>query len=523
METSHTLRTMLARGVEYGGERPAIIEGVRSLTFLELAERTNRMGNALLSLGLAKGDRVAILSRNSVENAEAYFSIPGAGLVLVMLNFRLSSAEMRTVLDDAGASVLMVSAEYRELADAMKDRLGMVRHFIAIGSPNAGLKNGWLSYETLLAGGDASPPKVDIEGDDLAALMYTSGTTGAPKGCMISHGNFYHVGRSMARELGTGKDDVCIIPTALFHAAGLVILMNGIGCGIPSIIMPQWDAEDFMWLIDKYQVSIGVLATPMLLFFVNHPQSDRYRLGSLRQLLFAGAPVTPVIFQRAIERFGNIFIHGFGTTETTGSVSILRTCDVALALVEGRMEILGSCGTAYADIIFEVVRENGESVIAGEVGEIRVRGEGLSLGYWHNDEETARAFRQGWYYTGDLGRQDEYGMLSVVGRKKDMIITGGENVFPAEVENVLYRHPDLQQVAVIGIADAIWGEMVAAFVVCKEEAQVSEKDLKVFCRQHIAGYKVPKKIVFIDSLPLSASGKVLKSHLKQRFSTEAAL
>ena len=225
----------------------------------------------------------------------------------------------------------------------------------------------------------------------------------------------------------------------------------------------------------------------------------------------------PVIFQQAIKRFGNIFVHGFGTTETTGSVSILRTGALAKALAEGRSEILGSCGTAYMDTLFEVVQESGELVTAGEVGEIRVQGAGLTLGYWRNDEETSRAFRQGWYYTGDLGRQDECGMLYIVGRKKDMIITGGENVFPAEVENVLYRHPDLQQVAVIGIADSVWGEMVTAFVVCKEEAKATEDELKAFCRQHIAGYKVPKRIVFVDGLPMSASGKVMKSRLKQQF------
>lgn len=402
--TAYTLRSLLARGVEYGGERPAIIEGEKSLTFNQLAERTNRIGNALLDLGLKKSDRVAIFSRNSLENAESYFSIPNAGLILVMLNYRLTANEILTILDDAEASVLIVSAEYRELIENIEDRLHSVRNFIGIDSPGSSFRESWLRYDDLLAKGSPHTPGVELKDDDLAALMYTSGTTGAPKGCMISHGNFAHVGRTMAKELGTGKDDVGIIPAALFHAAGLVILMNDIYFGIPSVIMPMWDVEEFMRLIEKFHVSLGVLATPMLLYFASHPHCDQYCLNSLRQILFAGAPVMPAIFQQAIERFGNIFVHGFGTTETSGSVSMLRTGEVAQALAAGRNEVLGSCGTVYLDTIFELVDDNGVVVAPGEIGEIRVQGGGLASGYWRKDYDTAQAFREGWYYTGDLGR-----------------------------------------------------------------------------------------------------------------------
>lgn len=512
-----TLQSMLAKSLASRPDSLAIIAGTRRATFRQLADRTRRMGNALLDLGLARGERVAILGRNSIENAESYLAVPNAGLVLVMLNYRLAASEIRAVLADSQPAVLMVQEEFTGHIEQIADSLGFIRHFVHIGT-EAARPAGWLQYEALIDHGHPGEPEVDLTEDDLAALMYTSGTTGAPKGCMVSHGNLYHVGRSMACEMASGPDNVGIIPAPLFHASGLVVLMNGYFGGTASVIMPRWNVVDFMELVETHQVTSGVLATPMLMFLVEHPRAGDYDLRSLRRLLFAGAPVAPVVYASAIKKFGNIFVHGFGTTETVGSVSILRPGDVDRALREGRTEILGSCGTPYLDTRAEIVDEHDRQIPPGTIGEIRVRGRGLTRGYWHRPEETRQAFRHGWYYTEDLGRVDDLGFIYIVGRKKDMIITGGENVFPAEVESVLYRHPAVEQAAVTGIADAIWGEAVTAFIVKKPGAEVSEGDLRSFCRQKIAGYKVPKKVHFIDSLPLTASGKVLKSALKKQYS-----
>lgn len=513
-----TLKTMLARSLEFRPDNLAIVEGMRRATFRELADRTRRMGNGLLDLGLGKGERVAILGRNSMENGESYLAVPNAGLVLVMLNYRLSPNEIQAILADSQPAALIVHEEFVGHIEQILNNLGSVQYFIHIGD-KTGTPNGWLHYETLIENARAGEPEVEITEEDLAALLYTSGTTGTPKGCMVTHRNLYHVGRSMALEMGIGLDNIGIIPAPLFHASGLVILMNGLYSGTASVIMPRWNVVEFMELVEKYKVTTGVMATPMLMFFVDHPMNGEYDLRSLRKLLFAGAPVTPAVFEKAIEKFGNIFVHGFGTTETVGSVSILRTLEVEQALSEGRPEILGSCGRSYMDTQAEVVDDNDLKVPPGIIGEIRVRGLGMTLGYWHKEEETRHAFRNGWYYTEDLGRVDERGFIYIVGRKKDMIISGGENVFPAEVENVLYRHPAVEQAAVIGITDAIWGEAVTAFIVKKADSQLSENDLRAFCRNEIAGYKVPKKVYFIDSLPLSASGKVLKSSLKKQFSS----
>ncbi|WP_028321034.1 class I adenylate-forming enzyme family protein [Desulfatiglans anilini] len=514
MNTIGTLRMVVARNLEYNPDRPALILGDRRYTFGQFADRTRRMGNALLDMGLRKGDRVAILSKNSIENAESYFSIPNAGLVLVMLNFRLAPQEILTILMDSGATVLMVNEEYLGHVEEIRRDLDFVKHFIFIG-PVEKTPPGWFHYESLIAMSSPEEPATEISEDDLAALMYTSGTTGAPKGCMATHRNYYHAGRSLTLELKMNPDDVNIIPSPLFHATGEVVLMNGMYSGTPSIIMPQWDAEMFMQLVERYRVTSGMLATPMLLFLVEHPDAGKYDLSSIQKMFFAGAPVTPVVFQRAIERFGNVFLHLFGTTETVGQATILRTEEIAQALADGDTEILSSCGRSFADMQSVVVDENDRPVPPGVVGEIKVRGLGTTLGYWNKPAETRKDFRDGWYYPLDLCRMDEKGFIYVVDRKKDMIITGGENVYPAEVENVLYKHPTVAQAAIVGMPDDRWGQVVTAIVVRKDGAEVCEEDLRSFCRKEIAGYKVPKRVLFVDSLPISASGKILKYKLRE--------
>ena len=511
-----TLRTVIARNLEYNPEKTALIESRRQYTFREFAERTHSMGNALLELGLRKRDRVAILSKNSIENAETYFSIPNAGLVLVMLNFRLAPPEILTILKDAQASVLMVSEEYLEHIEKLKADLTFIKHFIFIGH-KANTPIGWFHYESLIAKAPSHVPAVPVYEDDLAILMYTSGTTGAPKGCMGTHANLYHVGRSLTLEMKMNQDDVGIVASPLFHATGEVVLMNDMFSGTTSVIMTMWDTEEFMHLVEKHKVTTGMIATPMLLFLVQNPKASRYDLSSLKKLFFAGAPVTPIVFQQAIEKFGNVFLHLFGTSETVGQATVLRIADVTRALAEGKEEILSSCGRSFTDMQSEVVDENDNPVPPGQIGEIRVRGLGTTLGYWNKDEATREVFRNGWYYPMDLCKVDAQGYIYVVDRKKDMIITGGENVYPAEVENILYKHPAVGQTAVIGTKDEKWGETVTALIVKKADSEINEESIKSFCKTEIAGYKVPKKVFFVESLPMSASGKLLKYKLREQY------
>ncbi len=513
MNTLCTLRTFLTRNMAYHPNKPAFIEGERHLTFAEFTARTYSMGNALLSLGLKKGDRVAMLSHNSIENAECYFSIPNAGLVLVMLNFRLAAREIKTILADSGASALIVNEKYLGHIEEIKRELGDLKHFIFIGY-KSGLPSGYRHYEELIKAGSPSVPETAVTEDDLAAFIYTSGTTGAPKGCMATHRNLYHAGRSLNVVMDLGEEDVEIIASPLFHATGISCIFPAVYAGLTSVIMPQWDVAEFLRMVEKYHVSTGMIATPMLLFLVDYPDISKYDVSSLRYIFFAGAPVTPVVYKKALEIFGNIFIHLFGTSETVGHTAVLTPKDISRALEEGDDDVFSSCGRSSPDMESVIVDENDRPVSPGEVGEIKVRGLGTTLGYWNNEETTKKDFRNGWYYPLDLCRVDEKGFIYVVDRKKDMIITGGENVYPAEVENILYKHPSVRQTAVIGFPDRKWGEIVTAVVVKKDGVGVSEEDLRTFCRQEIAGYKVPKKVLFVDELPMSTSGKILKYKLR---------
>lgn len=515
MQDFATLKTIVARNLEYHPDKIALIEGERQLSFRQFADRTRAMGNALLTLGLKKGDRVAILSQNSIENAETYFSIPNAGLVLVMLNFRLASPEILTILRDARVGALMVNERFMASIEAIRENLSFVDHFIFIGD-RAKTPDGWHHYESMIENASTDIPPTDVEEQDLAALMYTSGTTGSPKGCMGTHGNFYHIGRSLTLEMKTDGTDVGIVASPLFHATGEVVLMNCMYSGTTAVIMPAWDTEEFMRLVQAHRVTTGMIATPMMLFLVQHPRNQEYDLTSLKKLFFAGAPVTPVVFQQAIALFGNVFLHLFGTSETVGQITILRREDITRALEQGKTEILASCGKSFADMQAEVVDEFGVPVAPGEVGEIRARGLGVTMGYWNKPEETAKVFRNGWYYPLDLCRMDADGFIYVVDRKKDMIITGGENVYPAEVENVLYEHPAVAQAAVIGTPDEKWGEAVTAFIVKKKEMTMTPEEVMRFCKERIAGYKTPKKILFVDALPMSVSGKILKYKLREK-------
>jgi acyl-CoA synthetase (AMP-forming)/AMP-acid ligase II len=420
------------------------------------------------------------------------------------------------ILEDAQISVLMVNEEYLPQYEQIKDKLGFVKQFIFIGD-KAKMPAGWHHYETLIEQTPSHEPKVEVFEDDLAALMYTSGTTGAPKGCMATHGNYYHAGRSLTLEMKMNRDDMGIIASPLFHATGEVVLMNDMYSGTPSIVMTMWDTVEFMRLVQTHKVTTGMLATPMLLFLVQHPDSGKFDLSSMKKVFFAGAPVTPVIFQEAIKKFGNCFVHLFGTTETVGQVTILRTEDIEDALKKGNTEILGSCGRSFTDMQALIVDEDDKPVAPGAVGEIKVRGLGTTKGYWNKEQETKKDFRNGWYYSLDLCRVDEEGFIYVVDRKKDMIITGGENVYPAEVESTLYKHPAVGQAAVIGLKDEKWGEIVTALVVRKAGQETTEEDIRAFCKKEIAGYKVPKKVMFVDTLPISASGKLLKYRLRETY------
>jgi len=465
---------------------------------------------------LKKGDRVAFYGENSLEFAESYLHALCSGLVLVPLNFRLAPQEVITILSDSEPSVIIAKENYADKIEEIKKNLPFVKEYVYVGSGKAPI--GWRSYEELIMMSSASEPQVEILANDLAVLMYTSGTTGLPKGVMQTNLNHYHDARSVACTMFVTHDDVGLVATPLYHVAGTTSFFVHLYRGCTNVILPRWDTELFLSTVEKEKIGTGMLVTPMIMFLANYPDLKKYDTSSLKHIYFGGAPVSAQIYKKFIETFGNVLGHYFGTTETTGGSVALTYADIAEALEKGNDKIFGSCGRRNSlDMQTLIVDENDNVVSPGKSGEMKARGLGVTLGYWRKEEATRTDFRNGWYYPLDICTVDEDGYIYVIDRKKDMIISGGENIYPSEIENVLYQHPDIRDAAIIGLPDSKWGESVTAVIALKEGKQVVEKQIVEYLRGKIASYKIPKSIVFDDDFPRSPSGKILKYKLREKY------
>jgi long-chain acyl-CoA synthetase len=503
-------------GAHKYGDRPAIIFDDRVITFTELHERTRRLANGLLGLA-SPGDRVAILSQNRPEYVEAYFGVPLAGMALNFLNYRLAPRELARIVADAEATVILVEDEYLELVASIRADMPSVKTVVALGSGSADLV-----YDELLAGASAGEPGVSVEESDLAWLIYTSGTTGMPKGAMLSHRNVLAaIGSWMAHGSSRFGSDVALMPFPLCHIAGIGMVSNVL-LGVTLVLRRQYEALDAMELIDRYQVTASSFAPTMLSMLLQHPRIDEFDLTSLRTIAYGGASMPVEVLKRAMARFPRAeFVQGFGMTELSGNVLFFDPEAHRLAVAE-RPELLAAAGRSMAFSRLRLVDDEMRDVPVGEVGEVVVQGDQVMLGYWRRPEANEEAFAGGWFHTGDMGRADDEGFVAIVDRKKDMILTGGENVYSREVEEVIYTLPGVAEAAVFGVPDQHWGENVCAAVVLEPGATVTEQAVIDLCRENLAGYKKPKRVVFVDELPRNASGKVLKRDLRTRHTEDDA-
>lgn len=514
-----TIRTLLDRNAMLYPEKIAMkeIDGTRAYTYKELKDRTNRMGNALYDLGIKKGERVAILSQNSFEYIESSLSVPNAGLIYVVCNFRLAPPEIASVLADAEPSILFVQDQFVDIAQNLKSFLPSVKHFVYFGDP-AKKPDGWLDYEGLIRNASPSDQTSDIFEDDIAMLMYTSGTTGLPKGVMQTHGNFYHAGRVCSRNNNLSMDDHVFVVCPMYHITAHYTFFGSFYVSAPAYIFPRWDVDLFLSTTEKEKLTAGMFATPMVMMILDSPNLKRYDVSSWRNLWFAGAGIIPSVYKQFIDTFGNILGEHHGTTESTGVTTNLSPRDIQEAFDRGDFNILESCGKASYDMEILVVDENNTPVPSGGIGEMIIRGPGISLGYWRKEEATKKAFQGEWFHTEDVCSIDEWGYIRVIDRLKDMIITGGENVYPAEVEKVLHQHPYVKESCVIGTPHPVWGEAVTAVIVLRNGEAVTPSDFINYCKGKIAGYKVPKIIHFIPEMPRNAAGKIMKRELREQFS-----
>ncbi len=517
-----TVRTLINRNAVLYPEKTAMkeYETGKSCTFAGLRDRAMRIGAAVYSLGARPGDRVGIMSQNSYEFMELTLSVPASGLVFVPVNFRLAPREMAGVLADAEPVVLFVDEQFVKAAQEIKGEIPSVREFVHIG-PVETRPQGWHGFEELI--GQSAPDgwNTPVAEGDLAMLMYTSGTTGVPKGVMQTHLNLYHCGRTCAFNNRIDTDDIGFTICPMYHVTATTSFLGPFYKGSTSILFQKWDAEGLFRAAHEQHIVAGMLATPMVRMLLEAwpALKGKYDISSMNKLWFAGAGIIPSVYKQFIDTFGCILGEHHGTTETTGVTANLSAGDIRKELTDDNLRVLESCGRDAYDCEIMIVDDNDDPVVPPGEGEMKVRGLGTSLGYWRKQEQTNKAFRNGWFYTEDICHIDEKGYIYIIDRKKDMIITGGENVYPAEIEKVLNEHPAVRESSAIGVPHPVWGEAIAAIVVLNEGEKLADSDMIQYCKGKIAGYKVPKIVHFIEEMPRNPAGKISKPDLRRRFSS----
>jgi len=504
---------MISRNARRYPEKEGIIFEDKRFTWRQINERVNKLVRGLNRMGISKGDRVAVLSGNCHQYWECYCAGGKSGIVVVPLNYRLAGRELLYILNNAEANGIIIGPEYVDTIRSIAKDLKVTKHFIIFGSSLPD----FLSYEDLLQKemGDELEPSVSES--DLFWIMYTSGTTGRPKGVMINHKNVMTDALDDMLAYQMKYDDVQLVTAPLYHASGTAISYSAMYVGAKLVFMKRWDANNALELIEKEGVTTSWWNSAMLTDLLNSPLLRQKQHNLLRSIMYAGSPMPVELLKRAFPVFGKIFWGLYGLTENTSSATYLPIEEHYTEGPENKVKRLYSVGKELISLHVRVVNNKMEDVKPGEVGEIVIKGDTVMQGYWHNPEATRETIKDGWLLTGDLAKVDEGGYIYIVDRKKDMIISGGENIYSKEVEDVINSHPSVLESAVIGVEDAKWVESVMAIVVLRPGQKVSSEGLIKYCKQNLASYKKPKFVEFVESLPRNPSGKILKADLKKEY------
>lgn len=482
--------------------------GYLPITFREWNRAANRAANWLATLGVGKGDLVAILCLNCVEYLDIWFACGKLGAIMQTLNWRLTSRELGALLSEATPHVLVYGPEFTSQARAIRGSAPGIKHYVAL-DPAGVATYGDRDFAERDVCPDSPPPPVELDWDSPWALVYTGGTTGLPKGAILTHGNVTWNSVNSVMSWGLTPQDRTMLNMPLFHTGGLNVLTAPlVHIGGVSIVCKGFDVDQVFDLIEEQGVTVYFGVPTMFIAQQEHPRWNRADFSGLRWVVTGGAPCPPPVFERFWER-GVDFKMGYGLTESGPNTFWLPS--------EDARRKPNSVGVPLFHVDVKVVGPNGEKCGPNEVGELLIRGPQVVPGYWHRPEESAQAIRDGWLHTGDLARYDSEGYYYIVGRLKDMIISGGENVYPAEVEAVLSEHPSVSSAALIGVPDPRWGEVGRAIVVVKQGHEPAEDDLIQFCQERLARYKTPRSVVFVDSLPLTGAGKVDKRLLVELY------
>jgi long-chain acyl-CoA synthetase len=486
----------------------ALVQGDRVQTWQESYQRSCQVAQALKAAGVGNQDRVAFLDKNSIEHFEVFYGCALLNAVSVDVNFRLAAPEVAFIVNDARAKVFIVGPDFVPVLDAIAGDLTHTKKIVVIGGHPQ-----HESYESWVARYQAVDPGVEPKTGDVAFQLYSSGTTGRPKGVMLTNENFMGI-LPTSRDLWMmNANSINLVAMPLFHIGGSGWATAGQYNGCKSIVVREaTDVAGLVKLIGQQRITHAFMVPALLAFTLMVPDIDKADFSSLKLIAYGASPISEQVLAASLKTFKCDFVQVYGLTETTGVVTMLSHEDHD---VDGpKKHLLRSCGKPSMGIELKIVDETGKQLPAGEVGEIIIRSKQVMKGYWNMAEETAKTIRNGWFYTGDAGYTDKAGYVYIHDRVKDMIVSGGENVYPAEVENALMKHPAVGDVAVIGIPDDRWGEVPLAIVVRKPDVAVTEDDIIAFGRTQLAGFKTPKQVAWADALPRNPSGKILKKDLR---------
>ncbi len=505
-------------------EKLAAICGVERFTYAQFKQRVDKLALGLKSIGIRQDDKVAIIHCNCHRFIETYFATAKIGAVLVPLNYRLATKDFIYILDNSQAKVLIGQLDLISSIIEKKKEIPLVKHIILTES----VETEWIieehiDYEELLK--EASPEEKgeffpSIKDSDIAQIYYTSGTTGKPKGVILTHKNNYVHAEGTIVELGLSSKDNWLHVSPMFHLADAWAVWSMTKVAATHVMVPGFEPKQVLRAIEEHRVSLSNFIPTMLNILVNFPEVRSYDFSSLRLIMSGGAPIAPEVVRKIIEIFNCDYIQTYGLTETSPflTMSILKE-EMKYLPFEEKLKYMVTTGRPFYNVDLKVLKEDGTEVIPDEetVGEIVVKGETITPGYWRLPEESSKRIINGWLHTRDLAVINPQGYMTIVDRMDDVIITGGEKVYSIEVENLLYSHPFILEAAIIGLPDPVWGEKIAAVVVAKEDKDLCEEDVIRFCKDNMAHFKAPKKIIFTSELPKTGSAKICKYKLREKY------
>jgi long-chain acyl-CoA synthetase len=508
-----TMTSALLRTKKLFGDRPAIVDAERNFTWGEHLDRVEKLAGALAGLGINKGDRFGIIGPNTFRYTELIHASYWAGAIPVPINHRLAPPEIIHILEDAEINYLALGEDYLKLTEddllaPWKDKR------ICIGATSS--EKDVPALDEILNAADPVDPH-DPQEDDLAILLYTGGTTGRSKGVQLTHRNIFSNGWQMINAMDIVKDDIYLHVAPMFHAADLLgsgFTMNGAA----HAYLPVFSPTDALQAMQDYKVTQAMMAPTMIIMILEKSTFDDYDISSYRNLFYGSSPMAAEWVKKSIEKFTNAEVQqGYGLTETSPILTILEAEDHRKALESGDISILRAAGRPVVGLDLKILDDDGKEVPTGDAGEVCVRGPNVTPGYLNRPDENEKAFKNGWFHTGDVGRVDENGVMFLMDRKKDMIVSGGENIYTSEVEAALYKHPDVFECAVIGVPDEKFGESLFAVIVPAPGKTLTDVIIINHCRELIAGYKIPRKMDFVEALPKSAMAKILKNELRDTY------